>query len=170
MMGRLLMWWMLGQFMLSTTSPVNAQDTVSYRWGLPLLNIRVTSGFGDRIHPVTGQRDFHRGVDLAAHCDPVLSVLDGTVSQTGFNPILGRYIRIDHGDFQSVYGHLSFVLVTKGESVGVGQPIAITEATGRVTGEHLHFCIRFGSRYINPLRFLCRVAGPEPGQTFPIIK
>ncbi|MDN8834145.1 M23 family metallopeptidase, partial [Staphylococcus aureus] len=83
--------------------------------------------------------DLHKGVDLAARCDPVLSVMEGTVSSTGFNPILGSFIRIKHGEFQSIYGHLSYILVTPGDSVTAGQFIGITGSTGRVTGEHLHF-------------------------------
>ncbi|MFD2964387.1 MULTISPECIES: M23 family metallopeptidase [Olivibacter] len=116
--------------------------------------LRVTSSFGKRVHPVTGLPDLHKGIDLAARCDPVLSVMDGTVIDTGFNPILGKYIRIAHGEFQSIYGHLSYILVTPGEPVSGGEFIAVTGATGRVTGEHLHFSIRYRGRYINPLHFL----------------
>nr|WP_068891003.1 M23 family metallopeptidase [Pedobacter panaciterrae] len=128
---------------------------------LPLLQLRVNSSFGHRTHPVTGQPDLHKGVDLAARCDPVLSVMDGTVSSTGSNPILGNFIRITHGEFQSIYGHLSYILVTPGESVIAGQFIGVTGSTGRVTGEHLHFSIRFKDKYLNPLHFLTSLLLPE---------
>ncbi len=154
MKWRLMVWGMLVLLIMLPRVRVTAQDTISLQWSLPLPSLKVTSGFGHRIHPVTHARDFHKGVDLSARCDPVLSVLDGTVVEIAFNPILGRYVRIDHGDFQSVYGHLSFILVGNNESVRAGQPIAITGATGRVTGEHLHFSIRFRGRHINPIYFL----------------
>jgi murein DD-endopeptidase MepM/ murein hydrolase activator NlpD len=142
-------------FFISTQAqqPVNVS--------LPLLHLRVNSPFGIRTHPVTGQPDLHKGVDLAARCDPVLSVMDGTVSSTGSNPILGSFIRITHGEFQSIYGHLSYILVTPGEPVIAGQFIGITGSTGRVTGEHLHFSIRFKDRYLNPLHFLRALLLPE---------
>lgn len=121
---------------------------------LPLAHLIVTSSFGRRIHPVTGKPDFHQGVDLAARNDPVYAIMDGTVCETGTHPILGIYIRINHGDIQSIYGHLSHTLVLKDQTVMAGQPIGITGSTGRITGEHLHFSIKFGDRYIHPLLFL----------------
>lgn len=140
---------------------VAAQNNMPYSWSLPLENLKITSGYGYRIHPVTKQQDFHKGVDLAARCDPVLSVLAGTVSETGFNPVLGKYVRIGHGEFQSIYGHLSYILVCKGDTVDAKQPIAITGTTGRVTGEHLHFSIKFRDNHINPLLFLWHMALPK---------
>ncbi|MES2446597.1 MAG: M23 family metallopeptidase [Bacteroidota bacterium] len=121
---------------------------------LPLARLTVTSSFGWRIHPVTGKPDFHRGVDLAARNDPVFSMMDGRVAATGADPILGIFIRIDHGDIQSIYGHLSLGLVQTGQSVLAGQPIGVTGSTGRSTGEHLHFSINFGDKHIHPLLFI----------------
>jgi murein DD-endopeptidase MepM/ murein hydrolase activator NlpD len=140
---------------------ISAQAQQPVNVSLPLLQLRVNSPFGKRIHPVTGQPDLHKGVDLAARCDPVLSVMDGTVSSTGSNPILGSFIRITHGEFQSIYGHLSYILVKPGEPVTAGRVIGITGSTGRVTGEHLHFSIRFRDKYLNPLHFLKSLLLPE---------
>lgn len=127
---------------------------------LPLQQLQVNSPFGKRIHPVTGKTDFHRGVDLAARCDPILSIMKGTVIETGYNLILGYYIKIAHGEFTSIYGHLSFILVAPGESVTAGLPIGISGTTGRTTGEHLHFSIRFREIYLNPLLFLKTLLEP----------
>ncbi|KAA8476837.1 peptidase M23-like protein [Arcticibacter tournemirensis] len=138
--------------LLLLTINAPAQDIMNV--SLPLPQLRVTSSFGKRVHPVTGYPDLHKGVDLAARCDPVLSIMNGMVSATGFNPILGNYIRIAHGEFQSIYGHLSYILVMPGEQVTAGEVVGITGATGRVTGEHLHFSIRFRDKYLNPLHFL----------------
>ncbi|MGB4398031.1 MAG: M23 family metallopeptidase [Daejeonella sp.] len=121
---------------------------------LPLAHLIVTSSFGWRIQPILGKPDFHRAVDLAARNDPVYSIMDGIVCETGKHPILGNYVRIGHGNIQSIYGHLSHSLVKTDQTILAGQPIGITGSTGRATGEHLHFSIVFGDKYIHPLLFL----------------
>jgi murein DD-endopeptidase MepM/ murein hydrolase activator NlpD len=126
-------------------------------WCLPLKNLHLTSGFGYRLHPLTGRYAFHRGVDLRALNDPVYAVLDGIVSGTGYDRSLGIYIRLDHGDFQSLYGHLSQFFVSPGDTVQAGEVIAFSGATGRVTGPHLHFGIAFHHRNIDPLTFLMNI-------------
>jgi len=123
---------------------------------MPLNSIKVNSAFGRRIHPVTHKRDFHRGVDLHARSEPVFSFLAGKVTYTGFDTVLGKFIRIDHSGLESIYGHLSVILVQKGEEVRSGDFIAVTGATGRVTGEHLHFSLRSNGVYIDPVNFMLR--------------
>lgn len=157
----ILKWLTFVHFLTLIAASAIAQDSVFYRASLPLINLRLTSGFGYRIHPVTKKYDLHKGVDLAARCDPVLSILDGKITAIGFNPILGKYVSISHGEFQSIYGHLSHILVDKGETIEAGRPIAITGATGRVTGEHLHFSIKFRDKYLNPLHFLFSLLSPR---------
>ena len=124
---------------------------------LPLKQINLTSSFGYRIHPITGKYAFHAGIDLRANHDTVYAVLPGHVSATGYNPFLGVYIRLDHGDFQSLYGHLSQIFVIPGDTVSSGFPLGVSGATGRVTGEHLHFAIEYHNKYINPLKFLYQI-------------
>lgn len=68
---------------------------------LPLRHLSQTSGFGYRIHPLTGKYRLHTGVDLRACRDTVFAVLDGTISDVGYDRLLGIYIRLDHGEFQS---------------------------------------------------------------------
>jgi len=121
---------------------------------LPLRHFSQTSGFGYRVHPVTGKYCFHTGVDLRADKDTVFAVLDGVVSAASYDRLLGIYIRLNHSDFQTLYGHLSQILVLPGDSVSAGDAIAISGATGRVTGPHLHFSVQFRHRNIDPLRFL----------------
>lgn len=158
-MYRYFMWARVLPMLLLSLSTL-AQQPINV--SLPLTKLHVNSPFGKRTHPVTGQADLHKGVDLAARCDPVLSIMDGTVSDTGYNPILGNYVRIAHGEFQSIYGHLSHIMVAKGETVKAGEFIGVTGSTGRVTGEHLHFSIRFRDRYLNPLHFLRLLLLPQP--------
>jgi murein DD-endopeptidase MepM/ murein hydrolase activator NlpD len=120
---------------------------------LPLHRLSVTSGFGFRLHPVTGQYAFHAGVDLRAHADTVFSVTEGVVT-AGYNPLLGNFIRVSSGDLGITYGHLSQLFVLTGDSVLAAQPLAITGSTGRVTGKHLHFAVNWRGRSVKPLTFL----------------
>jgi murein DD-endopeptidase MepM/ murein hydrolase activator NlpD len=121
---------------------------------LPLKHLRVNSNFGYRIHPLTGKYAMHQGVDFRAGHDTVYAIFNGLVESTGYNSGLGINIWLEHGQVESVYGHLSKILVAMEDSVTAGEPIGITGATGRVTGEHLHFSIRYRHQYINPIKFL----------------
>jgi antirestriction protein ArdC len=124
---------------------------------LPLKHLRITSGYGYRIHPLSGKYALHVGIDLRARHDTVFAVMDGRVSVTSYNSTIGYYVRIDHSGITSTYGHLSKILVMATDTVAAGQPIAVTGATGRVTGEHLHFCIRLNGRSIDPIKFLYQI-------------
>ncbi|OKS86674.1 M23 family metallopeptidase [Mucilaginibacter polytrichastri] len=121
---------------------------------LPLKNLRLNSSYGYRIHPITGKYAFHAGVDFHARADTVFAIMDGLITETGYYPDLGIHIKLDHGDLQFIYGHLSQVFVLPGDTVSSGTAIGITGATGRVTGEHLHLAIRDHCKYINPIKFL----------------
>lgn len=121
---------------------------------LPLKHFKINSSYGYRLHPITGKYAMHYGIDLKAHNDTAYAILDGRVSSEGYNNGLGMNIRLAHGPIESIYGHLSRLLVSPRDSVFAGQPIAITGSTGRVTGEHLHFSIRYRQRYIDPVKFL----------------
>jgi len=123
-------------------------------FALPLRHLQLTSAYGFRLHPVTGKYAFHSGIDLRARHDTVFAVLDGTVADEGYDRLLGIYIRLEHGDFQTAYGHLSQLLILPGDTVAAGDAIAISGATGRVTGGHLHFSVQFRHHSIDPLRFL----------------
>jgi murein DD-endopeptidase MepM/ murein hydrolase activator NlpD len=123
-------------------------------WCLPLRHLELTSGYGDRIHPVTGQFRFHSGIDLRARSDTVYAVMAGRISAVGYDPYLGLFISLNNGDFQITYGHLSQVLVLQADSVEAGCPLGVSGRTGRVTGEHLHFAVRYRGAYTNPIQFL----------------
>lgn len=118
--------------------------------------MQVTSGFGWRLHPITGERRFHGGVDLVADADTVFAIADGRVSTTGYEPGYGLFIRVSHaGGLQSLYGHLSLIGVSPGDSVTVAEPLGLSGSTGRATGPHLHFAIIYQQQHIDPLKFLC---------------
>lgn len=121
----------------------------------PLEKIYVTSGFGYRIHPVYGTRQFHTGIDYrAAIGTPVLASRDGVISETGVLGNYGLYIIIKHeGGYETVYSHLSKVNVKVNDRVISGQIIAESGNTGISTGPHLHFEIRKGGIPLNPADF-----------------
>lgn len=100
-----------------------------------------------------GDDEAHPGVDIAvALGTPVRASGGGTVSQTGEDTEYGRYVLIDHpSGYQTMYGHLSRAIVTRGARVDSGEVIALTGNSGRSTAPHLHFEIRRAGRSINPL-------------------
>jgi len=124
---------------------------------LPLRHLQVTSAYGYRVHPVTGRFSFHSGIDLRARSDTVFAVFSGVVSGAGYDQFLGIYIRVRHGDIESTFGHLSQFFVLPGDSVLAADALGITGATGRVTGEHLHFSITIHQRPIDPVKFLLNI-------------
>lgn len=123
---------------------------------MPLNAMRINSGFGKRIHPVTHKSDFHLGIDLHARNEPVYAFFSGRIAEVGYNPILGKFIRIEKSGLECIYGHLSILLVSKGEDVESGKIVAVSGSTGRVTGEHLHFSLKTNGTYLDPVRFIRR--------------
>jgi murein DD-endopeptidase MepM/ murein hydrolase activator NlpD len=122
---------------------------------LPLHQMRLTSSFGYRLHPIYKRIKMHAGIDIAAHHDTVFSILDGVVKSCRNSKSLGLFVQIDHGHtLNTIYGHLSQWLVLPGDTVSAGDPIAITGATGIVTGEHLHFAVSYAGHMLDPLQFL----------------
>lgn len=76
------------------------------------------------------------------------------MEQTGYDAILGNYVRIAHGDIQSIYGHLRLICVEQGMAIEAGAVLGVTGSSGRSTGEHLHFSVKLGCSYIDPISFL----------------
>jgi len=127
----------------------------------PVSNRRITSNYGwreDPVNPIAGQMTFHRAVDLAGKMgDPVKAALKGKVLHVDSNRNLGNFIILSHGEYQTLYAHLSTVSVKDGEQVNQGQVIGKVGETGYTTGPHLHFEVfRNGNRVnsINPLELL----------------
>jgi len=124
-----------------------------WRWPTE-KRFRISSPFSpDRLHPITGRRSPHNGVDLAAPVGtPIVSTGDGVVSRVGNHRFAGRYIDINHsGTFETRYLHLSKVLVKRGQRIKRGQKIALTGNSGRSTGPHLHFEFHVDGQPVNPL-------------------
>jgi murein DD-endopeptidase MepM/ murein hydrolase activator NlpD len=123
---------------------------------LPVRAPYNASGFGRRIDPFTGQWAMHEGIDfLADPGSPVVAAAGGVVVFAGFHPQYGYVIDIDHGnDLVTRYGHCSKLLVKEGDVVARGRKIAEVGSTGRSTGPHLHFEVRFRGAAQNPTKFL----------------
>jgi murein DD-endopeptidase MepM/ murein hydrolase activator NlpD len=117
---------------------------------------RITSSFGWRTSPITGQRHYHAALDLAGMTGtPVKAAMDAAVSTVGYNPTFGKFIILSHdGGYQSMYAHLSVVSVKQGERVNQGAKIGEVGDTGLSTGPHLHFAVYKNGRAINPLDLL----------------
>lgn len=112
----------------------------------------VTDGFGWRTHPITGQQQFHSGIDIgASEGTPVLAAGAGEVVQAGWNGGYGNSVTLDHGNgLETLYGHLSQVLVQVGQMVSQLEKIGLVGSTGNSTGPHLHFEISQGGSVIDP--------------------
>lgn len=118
--------------------------------------LNITSPFGTRIHPIFGNTKMHNGVDLEANYVLVYSVLDGIVTEAGWDDNGGgNYIKVLHSNrFETSYLHLSEMYYKVGEKVKAGYIIAKSGNSGNSTGAHLHFAVKEFGRYINPIQFL----------------
>jgi len=124
---------------------------------LALTNYKgvITSGFGMRVHPITGQPRHHDGVDIGAPYDtPVGSAQGGRVTFAGVQGGYGNTVIIDHGNgLTTLYAHLALINVTGGQPVIQGQNIGTVGNTGWSTGPHLHFEVRENGNAVNPLKY-----------------
>lgn len=126
---------------------------------------RMSSPFDpQRRHPVTGRIAPHNGTDFAAPTGtPVLATGDGVVVMTRNHPYAGKYVVINHGStYTTRYLHLSKILVHKGQKITRGQRIALSGATGRVTGPHIHYELIVRGHPVNPMTAKIPMANSVP--------
>ena len=132
--------------------------TGTLQWPLPVAGT-ITSQFGHRIDPITGEVSSHTGTDIAcAEGTPILAAADGTVtvanSLDSWGGSYGYYIQIDHGGgLETLYAHCSSICVTTGQQVQAGEVIGYVGHTGRVTGNHLHLEVRIDGNRADVLRY-----------------
>lgn len=112
----------------------------------------VSSRYGWRNNPFSGTRTFHNGIDLAASMGTAIyAALDGTVSSTGYDVTYGNYVIVSHhSGYQTLYGHMSKILVSKGKHVTTATRIGLVGNTGQSTGPHVHFTVYKNRATINP--------------------
>ncbi|MEO6943487.1 MAG: M23 family metallopeptidase [Lacisediminihabitans sp.] len=138
---------------------LGAGEISSSGWARPAGG-HIASGYGYRVPPCSGCSSFHAGVDLAAGCNsPIFAAHSGTVIYAGYFGGYGNFIQIANNDgtgISTAYGHIvnGGTLVTNGQQVGVGQPIAHVGSTGHSTGCHLHFEVRTNDVAQDPVAFM----------------
>ena len=125
----------------------------------PLPNVRywISSPYGWRSNPFNAtKRTFHGGMDMAcAAGNKVHPALAGTVTTAGWSDVYGNYVIISHhSGYQTLYGHMSKLYVTKGQSVNTNTIIGLVGSTGMSTGPHLHFTVYKNGRSMNPATLL----------------
>ena len=144
----------------TTTTAVKGQLTNEVNgivWYTPTTNFKVTSRFGYRHDPFTGKWTGHNGVDLGAPKNtPIVATRSGVVTFAGYQPDgAGNYVWINHGDgFKSIYMHMTRYIVKVGDYVEAGQIIGYVGSTGRSTGNHVHFGLKYNNSYVDPLKYI----------------
>ena len=125
-------------------TPIERAYFLNILFRFPLPFGRLTSGYGTRDNPFTGDSEFHKGIDLAApRGTEVMAARDGEVAMVGFDPILGKTVIVNHeAGYQTIYGHLEEISVRPNDPVRSGTIIGAVGTTGYSTGPHLHFEIR----------------------------
>ncbi len=132
--------------------------TGTLQWPLPVAGT-ITSQFGHRVDPITGEVSSHTGTDIAcAEGTPILAAADGTVTVANgldsWGGSYGYYIQIDHGGgLETLYAHCSSICVTTGQQVQAGQVIGYVGHTGRVTGNHLHLEVRIDGNRVDAMQY-----------------
>lgn len=132
---------------------------------MPLENMRLTSSYGMRDHPIFKRRRSHNGVDLAAPTGtPIRATGDGTVEMAKRYGGYGLYVQLDHGgQLETRYAHMSRMAVSAGERVVKGQIIGYVGSTGNSTGPHLHYEVRIAGAAVDPSPYM---AGAMDEETF----
>ncbi|EOU1701336.1 peptidoglycan DD-metalloendopeptidase family protein [Clostridium perfringens] len=141
-----------------TPTPSTASTTSNSSSGFirPVASSSITSSYGPRVHPVTGQYKVHTGVDFAASTGtPFVAAKDGVVTAAEYHPAYGNMVIIDHGGgFSTLYAHASQLKVSVGQKVKQGQVVSLVGSTGYSTGPHAHFEIRINGQHVNPMDYI----------------
>ena len=124
-------------------------------WTSPIIG-EVTSLGGIRYSPITGSREFHDGIDIAASIGtPVVAPRTGHVLAVGYSPSFGHFLRLAHDDeYVSFFAHLSRIDVSVGDRVDQGERIAYSGNTGWSTAPHLHFGLFRAGQFVDPIHYV----------------
>ena len=140
----------------ATTPTQPASPSAGESWMVPCTYRQFSSPFGYRTPPTTGASKNHEGVDLAGpEGTPIYASKSGTVTVAKSSRSAGNYVTINHGGgYSSIYMHMQYYVVSKGQTVTQGQLIGYMGSTGVVTGTHLHFGIIKDGSYVNPANYM----------------
>ncbi|PSB13813.1 hypothetical protein C7B76_18545 [filamentous cyanobacterium CCP2] len=121
----------------------------------PVAGFPITSSFGSRVHPISGDVRFHKGIDIGTPIGtPIRTAKEGQVVFAGWSGTYGKKVIISHGEeYETLYAHLDELLVKEGDLVAAGQIIGLSGNTGYVSGPHLHFEIWLNEVALNPLDY-----------------
>ena len=115
-------------------------------------DVELSLGYGEQVHPKTGEKFFHHGIDFEVRCHALSAVADGIVSGVGNDPVHGICQTIRYGMYEVTYGHLANVFAQFGQRVRAGQTVALS-------GDMLHVGVRFKDEELNPIEFLTMLYG-----------
>ncbi len=120
------------------------------------LSGTVSSFFGERKHPISGEEDFHEGIDIAAaEGTAVHAAADGVVTFSGWDGAYGYRVALQHSkDFSTSYAHCSRIIAKEGDVIRRGERIALCGSTGQSTGPHVHFSCELGGVNVDPMEVL----------------
>ncbi len=142
----------------TSTDDGHVKNTVNgITWYTPTKNYYISSPFGYRWHPISGEWKKHQGIDMAApQGTPIYATRTGVVTVTAFQDRgAGYYVKLNHGDgYTSIYMHMTHYIVEVGQYVTAGQIIGYVGSTGGSTGPHLHFGIAYKGEYLDPAGFI----------------
>ena len=139
---------------------VAGSQSSGFVWPLPCSQ-RVTSRFGTRSDPFTGESRYHSGIDIDGFGNdgaPVIAAASGEVITASYDSSYGNYVIIDHGGTSTVYAHMSGLAVSYGQTVSQGETIGYVGATGRATGTHLHFEVYVGDERVDPAQYFSGIS------------
>lgn len=153
-----LMYAQTKSFDMLKAAAMQQQDKLNHIPSIFPVNIKditVASGYGPRVDPVYGTPAFHAGLDIPAdEGEPVFATADGQIVAAGWVGGYGNCIDVDHGyNYLTRYGHLSKINVIAGQSVKRGYKIGEVGSTGKSTGPHLHYEVRFKGEPQNPVNY-----------------
>lgn len=126
-----------------------------FTWPLP-CSTRISSEYGTRSDPFTGETRTHNGLDIDGFGNegaPVVAAASGTVVTASYDSSYGNYVVIDHGGTSTVYAHMAGLNVSAGDTVTQGEAIGAVGSTGRATGTHLHFEVYEGGSRVDPAQY-----------------
>ncbi len=141
------------------TALVDRKEQLACTPSISPIPSHLVRGFGMKPDPWTGKTRLHGGIDLSAPVGtPVRASADGRVFATGSQARLGKQVTLDHGyNLKTRYGHLSKIVVKKGQQVKRGDIIAYSGRSGTVTGPHLHYEVHVSGRKVNPMKYIYEI-------------
>lgn len=137
-----------------------ATGSEGFVWPVP-CSTRVTSRYGNRADPFTGETRYHSGIDIDGFNNAgnaIVAAASGTVITASYDGGYGNYVIIDHGSTSTVYAHCSGLAVSTGDYVSQGQTIGYLGDSGRATGVHLHFEVYVGDSRVDPAQYFSGIS------------